>query len=312
MPLLIVALSVALLLFMMMRLKLNGFIALTVVSVLVALWAVATGVLTYEGSPAGLAEIPEIIGDGIGDQLSETLTVIGFGAMIGRVMGDAGAAQQIATSITKVFGTRGVQWAMVAASMLLGITMFYESAFVIIVPVAFTLVRATKTNLLWVGLPMSISLSTMHSFLPPHPGPTAVAGLYDASVGQTLAYGLIIAIPIGAAIAMVWPRLPFVRRLDPQIPKGLVNEETVPDELLPSRALSFSVTVLPIVLIAGAEAVLMTNPSNGVLVSTLKFVGATPIALLITLLVAIFAFGPGLGRPLSEVADSMSGAAKAM
>jgi Gnt-I system high-affinity gluconate transporter len=67
MPLLIVALSVALLLFMMMRLKLNGFIALTVVSVLVALWAVATGVLTYEGDPAGLAEIPEIIGDGIGD-----------------------------------------------------------------------------------------------------------------------------------------------------------------------------------------------------------------------------------------------------
>lgn len=312
MPLLIVALSVALLLFMMMRLKLNGFVALTVVSVLVALWAVATSVLTYEGETAGLAEIPDIIGEGIGGQLSETLTVIGFGAMIGRVMGDAGAAQQIATSITKVFGTRGVQWAMVASAMLLGITMFYESAFVIIVPVAFTLVRATKTNLLWVGLPMSISLSTMHSFLPPHPGPTAVAGLYDASAGLTLAYGLIIAIPIGASIAMIWPRLPFVRRMDPQIPKGLVSEETSPDDQLPSRALSFSITLLPIVLIAGAEIVLMTNPTSKALVSTLEFVGATPIALLITLLVAIFAFGPGLGRPLSEVAESMGGAAKAM
>lgn len=102
----------------------------------------------------------------MGGQLGETAIVIGLGAMIGRVMGDAGASQRIAQKILAAFDERGVQWAMVASAMLIGVTMFYEVAFVILVPVAFTLVRATRVNLLWVGLPMSISLSTMHSFLP--------------------------------------------------------------------------------------------------------------------------------------------------
>ena len=77
-----------------------------------------------------------------------------------------------------------------------------RGAFVIIVPIAFTLVRVTGANLLWVGLPMSIALSTMHSFLPPHPGPTAVAATFHASVGLTLFYGLFIAVPAGALIAL--------------------------------------------------------------------------------------------------------------
>src|SRR5699024_5212538 len=174
MPFLVVALAVVVLLILMMRFKLNGFVSLLTVAILVALWAVFTGELTVEGETAGLAEIPDILASGLGNQLGETAIVIGLGAMIGRVMGDAGAAQRIAQKILAAFGERGVQWAMVVSSMLIGVTMFYEVAFVILVPVAFTLVRATKSNLLWVGLPMSISLSTMHSFLPPHPGPTAV------------------------------------------------------------------------------------------------------------------------------------------
>src|SRR5919108_538277 len=101
-------------------------------------------------------------------------------------------------------GPRWVQVAMVLTAMLIGVTMFYEVAFVIIVPIAFTLVRVTRANLLWVGLPMSIALSTMHSFLPPHPGPTAVAATFHASVGLTLFYGLFVAVPAGALVALVW------------------------------------------------------------------------------------------------------------
>ncbi|MEG2578815.1 MAG: SLC13 family permease, partial [Glutamicibacter sp.] len=155
MPLLVVALAVVVLLILMMRFKLNGFIALILVATLVAFWAVATGSLSVDGEPAGVADIPEIITEGLGGQLGSTAVVIGLGAMIGRVMGDAGAAQRIARKILSVFGERGVQWAMIISAMLIGVTMFYEVAFVILVPVAFTLVRATKVNLLWVGLPMS-------------------------------------------------------------------------------------------------------------------------------------------------------------
>ena len=155
------------------------------------------------------------------------MLVIGLGAMVGRVMGDSGAAQRIAGKLLDAFGPRWVQVAMVVTAMLIGVTMFYEVAFVIIVPIAFTIVRVTRANLLWVGLPMSIALSTMHSFLPPHPGPTAVAATFHASVGLTLFYGLFIAVPVGALIALVWPRLPFVRAMNPSIPKGLVSERDV-------------------------------------------------------------------------------------
>ncbi|WP_313811369.1 gluconate:H+ symporter [Glutamicibacter sp.] len=313
MPLVVVGLSVIVLLVLMMKFKLNGFISLLVVSVLVAFWAVATGSFSVDGQSAGLGSIPEVIKDGIGSQMGGTAIVVGLGAMIGRVMGDAGAAQRIAGKILGVFGERGVQWAMIVSAMLIGVTMFYEVAFVILVPVAFTLVRATKVNLLWVGLPMSISLSTMHSFLPPHPGPTAVAGLYEASVGLTLAYGLLVAVPVGAALAMIWPRLPFVRRINPTMPQGVLAEREFAESELPSGILSFLVAALPIIFIAGSEITLMSiGESEGLGYQALKFIGSPEIALLAALIVATIAFGPMHGRTMSQVGKSMSEGARAM
>jgi len=300
MPLVIVAISVVVLLFLMTKLKLNGFVALLVVSVAVAL---------VERIP--LAKIPEIIGAGIGGQLQSTLITVALGAMIGRVMGDAGAAQRIATKMVDRFGIRGVQWAMMISSMLVGITMFYEVAFVIIVPIVFTLVRATKTNLLWVGLPMSIALSTMHSFLPPHPGPVAVAATYHASIGLTLAYGLIIALPVAALIAMVWPRLPFVRKMNPEIPTGLVADKMFEDHEMPGLGVSLSITLLPVVLIAGAAIFALADPKSPALRVT-NFIGSAPIAMLITLLLSMWVFGPRIGRSMKDVNASAVSSAKAM
>lgn len=301
MPFVVVAVAVAVLLVLMTKLKFNGFIALLLVAVAVAF---------VMGIPAG--KIPEILADGVGGQIDETMLVIGLGAMIGRFMGDAGAAQRIAMKLVAWFGEKGVQAAMVVSAMLIGVTMFYEVAFVIIVPVAFTLARATRVNLLWVGLPMSIALSTMHSFLPPHPGPTAVAGMYDASVGLTLFYGLCFAVPIGAVIALIWPRLPFIKAMNPQIPDGLVSDKLFTDEEMPKMGLSVSVALLPVVMLAGAAVAEMTLPEDHPAQNWLGFFGAAPIALLITLLVAIWAFGPRVGRSLSEVSTSCTSSAKAM
>lgn len=300
MPLVIVGISVLVLLFMMTKLKINGFVALLVVAVAVGL---------VEGIP--MDKIPGILADGVGGQLDDTLMVIGLGAMIGRVMGDAGAAQRIAMKMVDKVGLKGVQVAMVITAMLVGVTMFYEVAFVIIVPVAFTLVRATKSNLLWVGLPMSIALSTMHSFLPPHPGPVAVAGTYEASVGLTLAYGLLIAVPVGALIALVWPRLGFVKKMDPQIPSGLVSDKLFTDEEMPSLWSSLAVALLPVVLIAGAAVFEMSAPESPA-IAFVQFVGSAPIALLITLLIACYVFGPMIGRSLDDVGKSAVDSAKPM
>jgi Gnt-I system high-affinity gluconate transporter len=300
MPLLTVAIAVAVLLVLMTKLKFNGFIALLLVAVAVGL---------VQGLP--MDSIPKVLADGIGGQLDDTLLVIGIGAMFGRVMGDAGAAQRIALKIVDAFGTKGIQLAMIVTSMLIGVTMFFEVAFVIIVPVAFTLARATKSNLLWVGLPMAISLSTMHNFLPPHPGPTAVAGAYDASVGLTLAYGLIIAIPFGAAVALIWPRLPFIRRMNPEIPSGLVSDAEVDQDKMPGLGVSVAMALFPVVLIAGAAVHKLLDPKSPAK-SVVQFFGSAPIALLLALLLSVWVFGPRVGRSLSQVADSMGSAAKAM
>jgi Gnt-I system high-affinity gluconate transporter len=301
MPLVAVGISVLVLLFLMTRLKLNGFAALLLVAVAVGL---------TQGIP--VEKIPEVLSGGIGDQIGDTMLTIGLGAMVGRVMGDSGAAQRVADRLLAAFGQKRVQVAMVVTAMLIGVTMFYEVAFVIIVPVAFTIVRVTGKNLLWVGLPMSIALSTMHSFLPPHPGPTAVAASFHASIGLTLFYGLFIAVPVGALIALVWPRLPFVRAMNPSIPKGLVSERVFTDEEMPGMAWSLCVALFPVVLIAGAAVTDMAASGSGPLLHTVAFIGSPPIALLLTLLLAGWAFGPRIGRSLSEVSASCTEAARAM
>ncbi|WP_370941950.1 gluconate:H+ symporter [Amycolatopsis sp. cg5] len=301
MPLVVVAVSVVLLLLLMTKFKLNGFAALLLV---------ATAVAIVRGIP--LAGIPDVLSDGIGGQIGDTMLTIGLGAMVGRVMGDSGAAQRIAGKLLDTFGPRWVQVAMVVTAMLIGVTMFYEVAFVIIVPIAFTLVRVTGASLLWVGLPMSIALSTMHSFLPPHPGPTAVAATFHASVGLTLFYGLFIAIPIGALIALVWPRLPFAKRIEPAVPTGLVGEREFTDQEMLGLGWSLGVALFPVVLIAGAAVAELSVSADSHLMHLVAFLGSPPIALLLTLLLAMWVFGPRIGRSLTEVGESCASAAKAM
>lgn len=201
---------------------------------------------------------------------------------------------------------------MVVTSMLIGVTMFYEVAFIIIVPIAFTLVRVTGAQLLWVGLPMSIALSTMHSFLPPHPGPTAVAATFHASVGLTLFYGLFIAVPAGALIALTWPRLPFIRAMTPSIPKGLVSEREFTDEEMPGLGWSLFVALFPVALIVAAAVTDMATSAESPFLHFVTFIGSAPIALLLTLCLAIWAFGPRIGRSLNDVGASCTSAAQAM
>ncbi|MER7838113.1 gluconate:H+ symporter [Streptomyces sp. NPDC096040] len=301
MPLVVVGISVLVLLFLMTKLRMNGFVALLLVAV---------GVAVVRGIP--LEKIPDTLSEGIGGQIGDTMLTIGLGAMLGRVLGDSGAAQRIAGRLLAVSGPRGVQVAMVLTAMIIGVTMFYEAAFVIIVPVAFTLVRVTRSNLLWVGLPMSIALSTMHSFLPPHPGPTAVAATFHASAGLTLFYGLFIAVPVGVLIALVWPRLPFVRAMNPSVPKGLVSERVFEDHEMPGIGWSLAVALLPVVLIAGSAVTDLATSADTPVVHLVDFVGSAPVALLLTLLVAMWAFGPRVGRTLEEVAASCREAAAAM
>lgn len=280
MPLVVVAVAVGVLLLLMVKFRLNGFIALILVAGLV-------GVL--QGMP--LEDMYESVLNGIGSQLDELVLILGFGAMLGRILADSGAAQRIATSMTNFFGIGRVQLAMVLSAFAIGITMFYEVGFVILIPLVFTIVRENRLPLLWVGLPMSIALSTMHSFLPPHPGPAAVSGTFHASMALTLLYGLVIALPASALIAFTWPRLPFIKRMNPSIPRGLIAEEDFPEADLPSFATCLGLVLVPIVLMGALATAEVFLPEGNVVLHFLSFFGEAPVALLISLLIATAVLG---------------------
>jgi Gnt-I system high-affinity gluconate transporter len=291
MPLLIVALAVVLLLVMMTKFRINGFIALFLAALFVGL---ARGL--------SLPKIYDAIVTGVGDQLDELILILGFGAMLGKVLADSGAAQRIATSVVNVFGISRVQLAMVLTATCIGITMFYEVGFVLLIPLVFTIVREYRLPLLWVGLPMSMTLSTMHSFLPPHPGPAAVAGTFHASQGLTLLYGLTIAIVSAVIICYVWPRLAFVKRINPSVPLSLITRREFDEDDLPRFGTCIVIVVIPVVLMGvSAVAELSMGAGNKVL-PYLEFFGEAPVALLIALLLAVVVLGPRIART-EETAD---------
>ncbi|MFD1065644.1 gluconate:H+ symporter [Oceanobacillus locisalsi] len=301
MPLLIVALGVVFLLILMIPLKFNGFVALILVAILVGL---------LEGMP--LNTIMDSISEGIGGQLNDLVLILGFGAMLGKVMADSGAAQRISNTLIGKLGIKRVQAAMLIVSFILGVTMFYEVAFVLLIPLVFTIVRQTNLNLLYVGLTMSIGLSTTHSFLPPHPGPAAVVGVFDASMGLTLLYGLIIAIPVGAFIALLWPRLSIVKKMNPSIPEGLISTKEFKEEEMPSFSASVISALIPVFLMAVLGAAEIGLPEDHGFLQVMEFFGSAPIALLIALLLSFYILGVRIGRSLEDVMKSCVDSVKPM
>jgi len=184
MPLLIVAIGVLLLLVLMIGFKINGFLSLIFVALVVGI---------AEGMPAG--KVITSIQNGVGGTLGYLALVLGFGAMLGKLIADTGAAQKIATTLINKFGKKNIQWAVVLTGFLVGVAMFYEVGFVLLIPLVFTISAETELPLLYIGVPMAAALSVTHGFLPPHPGPTAIAVIYGANISMTLIYGIIIAIP---------------------------------------------------------------------------------------------------------------------
>lgn len=177
MSLAIVALGVVALLVMLVYLKFDAFISLILVSI---------GVGLLEGMD--ISKVTVSVYNGIGGQLKSLILVIAFGAMLGRLLSDSGAAQRISTTMIKTFGMNNLQWAMMLTAFIIGVTMFFEAALIVMIPIIYTVVIDTKKSLMYVGLPAVIALSITHGFLPPHPGPAAVCDAYGALMGKTLLY----------------------------------------------------------------------------------------------------------------------------
>jgi GntP family gluconate:H+ symporter len=164
--------------------KVNPFISLLLASLALAVVA---------GMP--LSTVMHSFETGVGNVLGHIAIVVALGTMLGKMMAESGAANQIAYTLIRIFGEKRIHWAMVIIGLVVGLPAFFEVGFVLLVPIAFTVARRTRTSLVMVGLPMVAGLSVVHGLVPPHPAALLAVSIYHADVGRTIFYALIVGLP---------------------------------------------------------------------------------------------------------------------
>lgn len=277
MTILILIACIAILILLISYARLHTFISFLVVSILAALLL---------GLP--IAGIAPAIEKGIGDMLGGLLILITFGAMFGKIIAEAGAAQRIAEVMMKLFGAKRMQWAMVCIGFVIGIPLFYGIGFVLMVPLIFTVVYRYKLPAVYIGLPMLAALSVTHGFLPPHPSPAALVVQFNADMGLTLAYGFSLAIP---AIILAGPIFAKLLKNIPSEPLATFTAKSLPAEALPNTFNSFFAALLPVLLLLLVTGATVLFGHHAAVATALSFVGAPSVVLLIAFGYALITLG---------------------
>lgn len=293
MPLLILIAGVLLLLVLMLGFKLNAFISLIVVAILVGI---------AEGMP--VASVVKSVETGVGSTLGSLALILGFGAMLGNLVAVSGAAQRITYGLLNRLGQNRVQWAVVLTAFIVGVPLFFSAGFVILVPIVFALAASANLPLLYVGIPMAAALSVTHGLLPPHPAPTAIAVIFQADIALTLLYGIIISIP---AIVVAGPLFGSLFRHEPtQPPKMMYEQKTFTEEEMPGYAVSLFTALVPVILMAAGAIAGLVLPEENPFRRVFGLIGDPVIALLISVLVAIFTLGIFRGKTMTEVMQAIT------
>lgn len=218
MSLLILIAGIALLLILIMGVRMSSLLALIIASLFVGV---------AEGIP--FDKIFTSIENGMGGTLGGLSMIIAFGTMLGKLLLESGAAQRISMTMMKKFGRKNVRWTVCILSFILGIVLFYEVGFVMLLPIIVSFAVSAGIPLLELGIPMCAALSVAHAFLPPHPGATGVAILLNADIGLTLLYGIVISIPcviISGPFLQAWNHSPH---------EGVCSRRFVYAENVPGR-----------------------------------------------------------------------------
>ncbi|MEH7503944.1 GntP family permease [Neobacillus drentensis] len=303
MPLVIVALGIVALLILIMGFKLNTFVSLIIVSFGVA---IALGMK--------LDEIIATIEAGLGGTLGHIALIFGLGAMLGKLIADSGGAQRIAMTLVNKFGEKNIQWAVVASSFIIGIALFFEVGLVLLIPIVFAISKQLKVSILYLGIPMAAALSVTHGFLPPHPGPTTIAGEYGADLGQVLLYGFIISVPTVFIAGPLFTKL--AKKLVPESfaktgnIASLGEQKTFKLEDTPGFGISVFTAMLPVILMSIATIITLLQKTMGFadnnFLAIIRFVGGASPAMVISLLFAIYTMGLARNIPIKTVMDSCS------
>ncbi len=276
--------------------KVNPFLAFLLISIV-------TGLLL--GIPFN--KIVGSVQKGIGDTLGSLVIIIALGAMLGKLVADSGAAQKIASVMMNAFGEKYIQWALVATGFIVGIPLFYGVGFVLLVPLIFSVVYQYKLPAVYIGLPMLAALSVTFGFLPPHPAPTALAVQFNANLGITLMYGLIISVP---AIVIAGPLFAKTLKNIHSVPLETFHGKTLPEDRLPSGVSSFFSALLPVVLLMVTTLLIYFIAPGTLLHQIVAFLAEPAVVMLIALAVATYSIGIKQGFSIKEIMSIFTEAVK--
>jgi Gnt-I system high-affinity gluconate transporter len=298
MQLLIIVLAIALQVFLTYK-KVSPFLSLLIVAILAGL---------FLGMKPDA--ILKSIKDGVGNTMGGLALIICLGAVLGKILEASGAAGKISTTLIKGFGEKNIQWAVLLTGFLIGIPLYYNAGFVILVPLVFSIAQKAKLPLLYVAIPMAASLSATHCFLPPHPSPVFLVNAIKADMGKTLVYGLIITIPVVIIAGPLLGRM--MKNIKVDIHSFFLSGESKAEKKLPATFPSFLIGLLPVILIALAviaENFLPDQPVRKIIL----FIGDPTIALLASVLIAMWYFGLRAGESMNTTTkwlnESISGIA---
>jgi gluconate transporter len=281
--------SIALLLVLILVLKLHAFLALLLASMALGLGA---------GMPP--ERVLKSIQNGFGEALGFIAVVVGLGAMIGRFLEYSGGGRALADWLLERFGRDRAAWAMLVSAFLVGLPIFFEVGFIILVPLVWSLARESKRSLLYYGLPTAAALTMTHSLVPPHPAPAAASAVFGADLGRTILYGAAVSIPMAIVGGIVYGKW-IAGRIFLPVPaialSGKVKDES--SRQAPPIPVIVLLLLLPVLLIFGATVANLTGaPASGVW----RFVGHPFTALAVAALVALYFFGLRRGLTRDQVA----------
>src|SRR6266487_1591330 len=281
--------AVVALIVLIARFKLHPFIALITVSLVLGIVA---------GMPVGA--VVKAFQDGVGTVLGFIAIVVALGTMLGKMMAESGAAARIATTLIARFGESRVHWAIMVVAFIVGIPVFFQVGFVLLIPLVFTIARRSGLSLVKIGIPLVAGLSVVHGMMPPHPAAMLAVVAYKADVGRTIAYAILVGLPTAALAGPIFaswiaPRiaLPAENPVAAQFMGGINNAGGTGGigEEMPSFGISVFTVLLPVILMLCASAADVTLDSASAPRAALDFVGGPITALLVALLFSFWSLG---------------------
>lgn len=293
--------GIALIVALIVWAKLNPFLALMIGSVVLALVAGIPLVDSFVSFTAGF-----------GGTIGSVGVLIALGAVIGQFLVKSGAADSIVDAFLDRTAPALRPWVIAGLAMLLGIPLFFEVGIVLLIPVVMLAARRSQLPVMVLGIPALAGLSALHALVPPHPGPLIAVDALNANLGLTLALGLLVSVPVvaiagplSAKLMARWVPIPAPTTISGQD----ITELSSTEGPKPSVGRGLTVVLLPVVMMLSRTLVESLQISeDSAVFTTFEFLGEPIVALLATVLLAMYFLGFGIGRTRQEVSDQVGSA----